>query len=503
MMKKSILLLVVCILFSCIRKESALDNALRYAGNNRVELEKVLAYYEGDSLKYSAACFLIENMPDKYAILPEDSLTDEYVRILPKLMQDDPVSWELGRSLVGMAFDSIAKIQPEHNAKVIRDIDVITSDYLIENIDLAVEAWERSKIAKYYSFEDFCRYVLPYRVAHEPLSHWRKIALKRYGGLPDSLKSPQKAAQHITMCYQVRYNAGMTKYPYVLSYEEMGNVRWGTCDDMATYLTLSLRALGIPSATDFIKVWANRSSSHCWNVVKDTLGHFIDVGYGQNGTNPVVYKVSKVYRTQYDRIDDEDVTLEYDMPLSDLRFQLKEKSQSVYLCTFNNSQWIPIVHSHSANGKVIFRNMGRGLLWGENRIDGYREEGKGIVYLPAIPQRGMLTAITAPVILYEDGATHELSPDLSTRRTIALYRKYPKYNRTPSDVHDSNDILSGDTYELFYWNNEWCSLGKRLAQQDTLIFRDAPENALFWLHDHTQGKEERIFTYEGERQVWW
>ena len=45
---------------------SILEIALQQAGENRVELEKVLSRYQidpADSLKYRAACFLIENMP--------------------------------------------------------------------------------------------------------------------------------------------------------------------------------------------------------------------------------------------------------------------------------------------------------------------------------------------------------------------------------------------------------------------------------------------------------
>ena len=43
-----------------------LEAALLSAKNNRKELEKVLCHYQknpADSLKYKAACFLIENMP--------------------------------------------------------------------------------------------------------------------------------------------------------------------------------------------------------------------------------------------------------------------------------------------------------------------------------------------------------------------------------------------------------------------------------------------------------
>ena len=56
------LYLVLIFLVAC-RQESSLERALAASGDNRKELELVLDYFRGDSLKYKAACFLIENMP--------------------------------------------------------------------------------------------------------------------------------------------------------------------------------------------------------------------------------------------------------------------------------------------------------------------------------------------------------------------------------------------------------------------------------------------------------
>ena len=47
-------------------KITSVEASLRSSGVNRKELEKVLHHYQknpADSLKYKAACFLIENMP--------------------------------------------------------------------------------------------------------------------------------------------------------------------------------------------------------------------------------------------------------------------------------------------------------------------------------------------------------------------------------------------------------------------------------------------------------
>ena len=47
--------------------EDSLDKALRNAGNNRSELEKVLDHYKDDPEKLAAAMFLIENMSGHYS----------------------------------------------------------------------------------------------------------------------------------------------------------------------------------------------------------------------------------------------------------------------------------------------------------------------------------------------------------------------------------------------------------------------------------------------------
>jgi hypothetical protein len=47
------------------------EQALTSAGKNRAELKKTLAHYStdrSDSLKYRAACFLIENLPGNYTL---------------------------------------------------------------------------------------------------------------------------------------------------------------------------------------------------------------------------------------------------------------------------------------------------------------------------------------------------------------------------------------------------------------------------------------------------
>ena len=98
MMKKTIYLSLLLIFYSC-NQSSKLELVLQEAGENRAELEFVLEHYKGDSLKYKAACFLIENMPDKFSIIPENS-NDEYKKFLRNIPKEDHIRWEWEYSVI-------------------------------------------------------------------------------------------------------------------------------------------------------------------------------------------------------------------------------------------------------------------------------------------------------------------------------------------------------------------------------------------------------------------
>ena len=69
---KRIIYIIFCISgISCGQYNAELENALKLAGENRGELEKVLYHYSqnpSDSLKLQAATFLIKNMPGHYTL---------------------------------------------------------------------------------------------------------------------------------------------------------------------------------------------------------------------------------------------------------------------------------------------------------------------------------------------------------------------------------------------------------------------------------------------------
>ena len=99
---------VVLTFFSC-SNDSPLEQALIYAAFNRPELEKVLNHYKHDSLKYRAACFLIENMPGKYGIVAENP-DDAYKLFLKNIPEKDSINWKLDSCHVGHLLDYVTTI---------------------------------------------------------------------------------------------------------------------------------------------------------------------------------------------------------------------------------------------------------------------------------------------------------------------------------------------------------------------------------------------------------
>ena len=166
-MKKLILLLGVLCMISCTRNVG-LERTFQRAGENRAELEKVLRHYEEDERKHDAALFLLERMADCYGYADPliDSLQElRYLSSLP-----DREYWT----------DSVKKVWSHvsfHDSPKVYDAQVMTADYLINHIDHAFKVWDSRPWAQHYSFEEFCRYVLPYRLADEPLTAWRGLLI--------------------------------------------------------------------------------------------------------------------------------------------------------------------------------------------------------------------------------------------------------------------------------------------------------------------------------------
>ena len=68
---------------------------------------------------------------------------------------------------------------------------------------------------------------------------------------------------------------------------------------------------------------------------------------------------------------------------------------------------------------------------------------------------------------------------------------------------DGNAIMPGDTYEVSWWHDgKWELLDRQKATDIWLDVKDVPSGALYYVKDVTSGRENRIFTFDGEQILW-
>lgn len=70
--------------------------------------------------------------------------------------------------------------------------------------------------------------------------------------------------------------------------------------------------------------------------------------------------------------------------------------------------------------------------------------------------------------------------------------------------NDDNSIKPGDDYELMHWkDNHWVSLGRRIASDTVMYYDNTPTKSVYWLRNHTAGKEEHVFLLDSEGRQYW
>ncbi|MDR1623825.1 MAG: hypothetical protein LBS04_02490 [Tannerellaceae bacterium] len=157
---------------SCNRHPDYLEQSLELAGDNRSELEKVLLYYQQDSVdsfKYRAAVFLISNMSANYSYTGEGM--EKYYDALASIsLQYKGAEW--ANEEAENAFKVFSKTDFRHPA-VVSDLQVINVDYLIDNINCAFTDWQNLHWLKEMEFDEFCEFLLPYKVEEcQTLDNW-------------------------------------------------------------------------------------------------------------------------------------------------------------------------------------------------------------------------------------------------------------------------------------------------------------------------------------------
>lgn len=424
--------------FSPLTATATVNDVIAKAGPNGKELEKVLAHYIDDSLKHRAACFLIENM-DAHFHRSSPAISNYYREMdsifsLPKQKDDAYKDAYLDISTKNGDLSRGSVLVWDHLS--------LTSTQIISQIDEAFEMWQKPW-NKELSFEQFCEYVLPYRVASEPVSEWRREYISTYR---DRVKFLFDAQPNHTLRFGM-YNAlnrgfyGALYYPSTflpdMPLELLRRMRIGNCESNTVRNIAQLRAFGIPAAIDFTPQWGNFAMGHSWGVLLEDNDKFIPFGLneplGIHFTARPNHKLPKVYRHTFKKQAAQEAfcadttsitpTTLHNPCIEDVTDKYTETSSVtvsvgksekfignpwVYLCVFDNQEWTPVCVAKRDGETAHFEKVGR-----------------GIVYLPmAINKFGDKIAVGPPFILQADAQTNELTAHQQPTQKVRAVRKY-------------------------------------------------------------------------------
>ena len=476
------------------------------AGHNQRQLQRVLDHYSrdaADSLKLQAAKFLIDNMTYHFGV--PQTLTDLYGNEVEFDFSPFPVG-DFRRLCAVM--DSLG--YRYERGEPLYDIQVITADYLIENIDDAFRAWEYPW-AQHLSFDDFCENVLPYRGQNEPLSSYRKGFMEQFSWLPDSLEEDYAVIDVVNIVkrhleeriayseeYPLFYRGYLT--PHML---EM--VRTSACENLALYFQMALRSLGIPARCDNVLAWRHRNSQHIYNSVTDRDGtqYFLGLHGKFSGVIDKHLNRTRMWRVTY-KIQNspeelaqaeglhsrfinpyyKDVTSLY-APVGKLEMNLDRSlgGERIYLCVFNFGEWRPLAYTYAgSNGSVMFPEATVESIY---RLHSYNGEA--------------MIPLTPPFRLDSLSNITRLIPDMQISESVVIERSPDQFwirlNTDRSDSWFTIQYLDGnrwvpvrsDSYRIFTLNEEGekvfhsaDSLPADAESRYEISFSGLPGNALLY-----------------------
>ncbi len=489
-MRRFIVYSVLSLLFmaTACNKDVELETALSLSGENRAELESALEHFKDDQLKYEAVRFLIVNMIGAYSYDDElKSICEPFYCKYDSLMRIHGYDsllriFDYGKmKLWDKQVDSLWNDFNLQNAdkiiyKKICDLQYITAQQLISEVELAFEAWQKNVYSRSCSFDEFCEYILPYRhrnglMIDEIRKNLNELHKKDFfvtgnKRMTDEIDSLLFRYRHIT-------HSGFAGMDIpILDFQTMVRLRHGLCEQRCWFNTILLSSLGIACATDFVPAWGNRNNSHTWNIViKDGESYafepFWDEDrwkykeiYNNRSCDSMWgrYRLPKVYRHTYKRyiegpisdseesieniphlfrdVHKKDVSKEY-FETKDVTLKIPDIDETVryvYLCVLNYGSWCPVQWGKVCNERVTFSDM-----------------GKGILYLPMYCKNGIMIPCGLPFVLQKSGKIEYIEPKQKTEDIAVSHfsgalafvknKEFFKYLRGVVLLNKDNDTL--------------------------------------------------------------
>lgn len=428
----AILTAAVLSVCSCT-SHSALELALKSAGPNRAELESVLSHYrstDNNPDKLRAAEFLLENMPYHYSY--SGDRIHEYYDYAASILSDKDLTPEQQRDSLVAITDT--KYSDLPNCTV-SDAQIITADFLIDNIDKSFLLWTTCPWASQITFEEYLEWLLPYKgVELQELDHWRDTLSAHFGdGLKNPIKNDVEYNTAMGLADTIRKETSIKMKRYglyscaglpLLSDYLLPRQTFGDIPDYSLIAVLIMRSLGIPAVLDETPVGSRFTAATKWYVIMSDNGTektsewdistIIGASFFPYERGPKVFRNSYAVnkeRLEYKQksklqypfeLNKKDVTSQYFLtsdiaiPISiSKRKQLAEKY--VYVASSvrdDDNPWHVIDFGEINNGKACFHDMGREVLY---QIMGFN----GNELIP----------ISDPFILHKDCSIEYVSSD--------------------------------------------------------------------------------------------
>lgn len=470
----------------CIRcVKSELEAALKAAGDNRTEMEKVLAYFESknDSLGLMAAKWTIENMPGHYGY--DSTSTAGYYKAYHDFTDVSMAGTYVGDSII-QAFGTF-----DYTKGIVSDIRKLDSDFIIRDIEASIDARRKWPWAKNSDLTVYLQYVVPYRLGNETLHNgWRQQLQTQYARQLDSLANMKDSHSILYVANSIsamldknplEWSSGLPAGPRTGT--ELFTVRYGDCQDIADRLIYMLRAAGIPAGCDRMILRGDGNSSHMWPFIIDETGRTLI--WVDGCFRPVTerdFNFLKIYRDSFRHPDKYYTSDPFLIDVTDL--YVKEGSENlevpidsiclkgthsgeVWLCMARKQEWIPIHRGDPDRNKEVYSF---GIV------------GSRCYAIICRVSDGKTIPISKPFITGNTGNPNFISPGHDT--IIILYRKY-----TPS-IGEYAQRMVGGVVEMAD------DINFTHGVDTILTIKEAPFR-LYTVSDVPEKKPKRYIRYKG------
>lgn len=419
--------------------------ALKFAGGNKKEFIKVIKHYSDDSLKLEAAYFLITNMKYHGYYEVEDSakynaLFDSIAYCHPQIESDDEVfNFILRSKLVDnmvhtyLSSNSIGTYKGLFHS----DLQTLDADFLIENIDFAFKAWELPW-AKCYTFEEFCKYILPYRYGSEAPGKWRKGFYDEFSWIADSTSDAVTAIKMVNKIFRnkIATSPNLKKLGNHIKVDHLyKGMVVESCEGQTGLGVCVLRSIGIPVTTIVIPWWGNRAVGHRMNALLDSSKTWQYFAFDDWDPSLEIKDFApKMYLYQFDRLPEEkNMYHPFLLDAGNFFQNVKtinldvEYTKDIKLCIFGNLSWAPIARGQKDQDGVAFEKIGM----------------KDVMFIAGIYKNGLLEPATYPFTADSTGNPHFYVPDTSITFTLEIDRKFP-----PKEIEPRCNALIGGIFEV-------------------------------------------------------